>query len=199
MFASFFLQDFSGLIFEIQSALEFTADTFKISYQMNIFLNKYHGRTCSCQHGLLVLETPFETQFLTKTLNLKHHCLSYAHRLFCISMWAKWDGRIWRDKTTYIDEEREIPFGDRSYVHHYVHYLIFFSKSILLFWGYIGIELSVRRGHVALFNAVAANCVRFWAVFKDQIDKGWELLWEKKHTAPVTCFIGISNGKVSLE
>ena len=35
----------------------------------------------------------------------------------------------------------------------------------------IGIELSVRRGHVALFNAVAANCVRFWAVFKDQIFK----------------------------
>ena len=58
MFASFFLQDSSGLIFEIQSALEFTADTFEISYQMNIFLNKYHGRTCSCQHGLLALETP---------------------------------------------------------------------------------------------------------------------------------------------
>ena len=58
MFASFLVQDSSGLIFEIQSALEFTADTFKISYQMNIFLNKYHGRTCSCQHGLLALETP---------------------------------------------------------------------------------------------------------------------------------------------
>ena len=82
VFASFFLQDSSGLIFEIQSALEFTADTFEISYQMNIFLNKYHGRTCSCQHGLLVLETPVETQFLTKTLNLKHHCVSYAHQTF---------------------------------------------------------------------------------------------------------------------
>ena len=58
VFASFFLQDSSGLIFEIQSALELTADTFEISYQMNIFLNKYHGRTCSCQHGLLALETP---------------------------------------------------------------------------------------------------------------------------------------------
>ena len=82
MFATFLVQDSSGLIFEIQTELERTADTFEISYQMNIFLNKYHGRTCSCQHGLLALETPFETQFLTKTLNLKHHCLSYTHQTF---------------------------------------------------------------------------------------------------------------------
>ena len=50
----------------------------------------------------------------------------------------------------------------------------YFSPNQFHYSEDIGIELSVRRGHVALFNAVAANCVRFWAVFKDQIDKGWE-------------------------
>ena len=74
----------------------------------------------------------------------------------------------------HIDEEKKIPFGDRSYVHHYLHK--YFSPNQFYYSEDIGIELSVRHGHVALFNAVAANCVRFWAVFKDQIDKGWELL-----------------------